>query len=1063
MICAFLLRSAIARVAFLPIALAGLLPPNSAGAAPAPKPARKSTAVALGAEDTVALVGRWRAAWLSGDPREIDAWGLAFAQDGIRARPVFAALAAEHRIESDLMAADLLLWLARGNDVRDGKPTGILPTAELGELAAAWFDHPDPFVRGIAEWALATRLGVDYESAEERVQGHRVAKAWPGADAPAWFRRWEAFGPDALLEFDYVRQAAALGWHRRAASLLATADAYRQRAESVVAYAEPRAAPAQNRTLRAALDGVHAAHRSLAAAAAEQPAEATRLHRQWLDLRRAVRAVALANPDLDFNEMLFGLRPAARFGSNITVGRWNTHPPGGDLVVQQGFAAGSPVRSVLQGRLGPGHVRGLELNWEADKLVFAYARQPGRAAGAAAAAALRPKHEIGGYFGLGTGAIEELSHLYEVNLDGSGLRQLTHSAYHADQEPTYLPNGDIVFVSDRSNFGSQCAGALEQDNMILNLYRCDPDGRNLRALSNNKDFDRHPRVMDNGQLLFLHWEYQERHLWNTHTLWTCRPDGTMTDAIFKQHIESGPMSLREARQIRGTDQLVAIACGHHNFDQGAIFLCDYGQGINEPKAMRNITPGVSPTEGGYGGAKPVPEGGVPDGGGHYMYPYPLSEKSLLAAYSYKRPENLPGQNFALYYLDVWGNKELIHRDRRLSVAYLTAVRRTPRPPLLKELPIQTAAATRQAVAIVGDVHAGWPAAQRGTVKYLRIAQKVPWPCVPDESKACGFNDLHWMPAAWEHVLGLWDWGHARVIGTVPVEADGSAHFKVPADQTVYFQALDENFVEVRRMRSNVTFPAGETRACIGCHESQAVAPPAQRSITTLALRRPPSTPEPPVWGDRVVPDYERDIQPIFDRHCLACHGEKEPKGGLEFTARRIDGYLQSYRTIFGLKPTDPTPVTRGYWTTWHPDAPPKSEAEYAAAKTTLRNMMKAPAPAQLVSIADYFGGAEVTQLEQFGSSRSRLIQVLLRDAEHRREVKMDRADWVALVTWVDLNAQYWGTFVEKDGHYAAKRRGAQGESLPPPRRVRVEFPDPWRQPPAGQWYWRDEQTVAVRP
>jgi mono/diheme cytochrome c family protein len=367
------------------------------------------------------------------------------------------------------------------------------------------------------------------------------------------------------------------------------------------------------------------------------------------------------------------------------------------------------------------------------------------------------------------------------------------------------------------------------------------------------------------------------------------------------------------------------------------------------------------------------------------------------------------------------------------------------------------------VAIVGDVYSGWPEAKRGAVKYLRIAQKVPWPCVPDETKACGFNDLHWMPAAWEHVLGLWDWGHARVIGTVPVEADGSAHFKVPADQTVYFQALDENFVEVRRMRSNVTFPAGETRACIGCHESQAVAPPAQRSITTLALRRAPSNPEPPAWGDRVVPDYERDIQPIFERHCLGCHGEKEPKGGLEFTARRIDGYLQSYRTLFGLKPTEPTPFTRGYWNTWHPGEPAKSDAEYAAAKTTLRNMMNPPAPAQLVSIADYFGGAEVTQLEQFGSSRSRLIQVLLRDAEHRREVRMNRADWVALVTWVDLNAQYWGTFVEKDGHFAAKRRGAQGEALPPPRRVRVEFPDPWRQPPAGQWYWRDEHTVAVRP
>ena len=164
-----------------------------------------------------------------------------------------------------------------------------------------------------------------------------------------------------------------------------------------------------------------------------------------------------------------------------------------------------------------------------------------------------------------------------------------------------------------------------------------------------------------------------------------------------------------------------------------------------------------------------------------------------------------------------------------------------------------------------------------------------------------------MPAAWEPVFGMWDWGHARVIGIVPVESDGSAHFQVPADQTVYFQALDENFLELRRMRSNVTFTAGETRACIGCHESKAVAPPPIRNAVTMALRRAPSTPEPPAWGDRVVPDYERHIQPIFEKHCVRCHGEQNPDGGIELTSRRIDGYLQSYRALFGLRPADPTP------------------------------------------------------------------------------------------------------------------------------------------------------------
>jgi hypothetical protein len=1036
--------------------------PSLFGDAPAPKSTKKGT-VSLAGLDTPTITAQLRAAAAAGRQKDFDALGLALAADATRARPVLAALAAEHSGEAATLEAELLVWLARGNDVRDGAQAGALPTAELGERAASLFDHEDPFVHGLAEWALSIRLGVDYESAEERTGGHRVAKAWPGADAPGWFQRWESLPADSLVEFDYVRQAAALGWHRQSASLLTSAADYLGRAESVAAYALPRAKAAQNRILREAVDAVRAANHALRDVAEARPTDLTAHRRHWLDLRRAVRAVALANPDLAFQEIVFGLRPAARLGGNITVGRWNMHPPGGDIFVKTGFSPSSPIRPLLQMRLGPGHVRGLELSWDADKLVFAYARQPGRAAAGAANAALRPKSEIGGYFGLGIGAVEEMSHLFEVNVDGTGLRQLTNSEYHADQEPTYLPNGDIVFVSDRSNFGSQCAGALEQDNMILNLYRCDPDGRHIRPLSNNKDFDRHPRVMDNGQLLFLHWEYQERHLWNTHTLWTSRPDGAMADAVFKQHIESGPMSLREARQIPGTEKLVAIACGHHNYDQGAILLCDYGQGINERSAMRTLTPGPSPTEGGYGGVKTVAEGGVPDGGGHYMFPFPLSEKSLLTAYSYRKPENMAGQNYCLYYIDVWGNKELIHRDRRLSVAYLAPLRKTPRPPVIKDLPGKAASAARHAVAIVGDVYSGWPEAKRGSVKYLRIAQKVPWPCVPDDTKACGFNDLHWMPAAWEPVLGMWDWGHARVIGTVPVEADGSAHFKVPADQTVYFQALDENFVEVRRMRSNVSFPAGETRSCIGCHESKALAPPAQRSLTTLALQRPPSMPEPPLWGDRRVPDYERDIQPIFDRHCTSCHGEKEPKGGLDFSARKVDDYMQSYRTLFGLKPTDATPVSNGFWSIWHPQEAPKSDEAYAAGKTFLKNVLRAPSPAQLISVADYTGGAEVTQLEQFGSPRSKLVRTLQQDAEHRREVKMNRADWLALVTWIDLNAQYWGTFIEKDGHFASKRAGAKAGGVVAPRRVQVEFPDPWRQPPSGNWFWQDETTVAVRP
>ena len=1001
------------------------------------------------------------------DPKigdRIDDLGGRLSVSPAEAEAVLGALEKDPSLQADTLRAELLVWIARGEDIprRAGKVKGAkvptLSTDRLGPRAGALLSHEDPFVRGLAEWALSIRLGSDYEGGEERAGGGRVPAARPGTDAPPWYRAWASIPPEDFLELDYVRQAAALGWHRTTEALLRSADVLVKRAEGL-ASSLPTPPPA----VRSALDAVRAARRKLTDFAGAFPGDLTTQRRLWLELRRATRAVVMADPALDFGRILFATRRAALHGANITAGRWNQHPPGGDIFVKTGLNPQDPVRPLIDGRLGPGHVRGLDLWWDADRLVFAYARQPG--ASPAPAGEASPEAEDpppGGYFGFGTirGRLgeEENSALFEMKIDGSSLRRLTGLRYNVDQEPAYLPNGDIVFVSDRSNYGSQCAGALDQDNMILNLHRCDPDGRNVRALTHNKDFDRHPHVMDTGQILFLRWEYQERHLWQTHTLWTSFPDGRLADALYKQHLETGPMSLREARQVYGRRKLVAIACGHHSYDQGAVMLVDYSLGVNRSDGMRLVTPKVSPTEGGYGRVKTVEEGGVQDNGGHYMFPYPLSDRTFLACYSYKRPERLLGLNFGLYLIDVWGHKELIHRDRFLSVAFPLPLRKTPRPPLLPDLPAAPSGPSF-ALAHVANVHASLPGVKPGTVRYLRISQKVPWPCVRDESKPYGFNDLHYMPTTgWTPALGMWDWGPARVIGTVPVEADGSAFFKVPANQPVYFQALDKDFLEVRRMRSNVTFRAGESRGCVGCHESNSTTPAAGLGAATLAARRPPSVPVPPPWGDREIPDYERHLQPVFERHCVRCHGETDPAGGLEFTSRKIHDYMQSYRTLFGLRATDPTPILEGYWKHWHPDEPIPGDP--GTAKEVLKRMITNQQPGQLVAIANFQGGPEVTPPLAFGSGTSRLTTTLLRDDLHRRECRLPPDDWQTLVTWVDLNAQYWGTFVDKDPHFRSRRTG---KKTVPCRRVRVIFPDPWLMPPAGEWIWKDPETVILRP
>jgi len=970
---------------------------------------------------------------------EIDALGKLLSINAPLAGPVLDALAACGSAQAATVHAELLLWAARGDETpswqrknRTVRPQEM-PTEELGRRAGALLDHADPFVRGLAEWAIAVRLG-------QQCEGPR-SKPWPGPAKCEWFAKFLSLGPETYVELDYVRQAAGLGLHRSTAGLLKSAEDVFQRTAAAAEDGLKRLDAKRAAAVTTALARLQQARRKLEDAAAASPGDLTDHRKLWLVMRRAARDVVLAGPDAPHDKLLFATR-TGNDGGNITNGHLrDIYGPGGDLHVKTGLSPTDPAEPLIQGRLGRGHIRGLDLAWGADRVIFSFLKQPTFANDRNAASENTEK------------GLSEPAHLYEMRIDPATgraadgtIRQLTDAPYNSDFEPCYLPDGDIVFTSDRSNYGSQCAGGLVQDKMIVNLWRTGPDGRGIHALSNNKDSDRYPHMMENGQLLFLHWEYQERHLWQTHTLWACRPDGTMTDAIYKQHIASGPMSLREARQVPGQEELVAIACGHHNCALGAVMLVDYAKGINEEAAMRLVTPRCSKTEGGYGRARPVPEGGVPDAGGHYQYPWPLSDKAFLVAYSYKKRDSASGRNFGLYYIDVWGNKELIHRDRRLSVTYLLPLAARKRPPLTLA---SRGEARGHALAYIQDVHAGMPGVKPGTVKYIRISQHAPWPCVRDASKSCKFNDLHYAAAgAWTPVFGAWTWSPARVIGIVPVEADGSAYFRVPSDQPVYFQALDESFVEIRRMRSNVTFRDAEHRGCVGCHETTEGTLARPGLAVPAALGKAPSVPEPPAWGDRIVPGYDRHVQPVLDKHCIRCHGQSKPAAGREFTSRIVDHYPQGYRTMFGLKPTDPTPVaSQDGWRWIYKKTRPGFDKE------ALKRMARNEHPGQLVSISDRFSGPEVTKPQEFGSSRSKLIRTLLNPPAAMKSVKLSREDWISLVTWVDLNAPYFDTYTDKD---TVRRTGLA-------RYVRVEFPDPWQRPPAGEWIWKDLDTVVLKP
>ena len=948
--------------------------------------------------------------------------GLGYALDKnkrpLLAGEMFDRLMQKGDPESTLLATDILFWTVSGTK---DNPFGISKEIirfpdELCDRAASLLDHPDPLIEAYAEWALALR--VKKQNTMTVRLGDLIT---PDTCQKEWFQRWFARKAQNNLTDDYFRQLIQLNRHRTPASLALEADRIEQRITRMLddPDSDKQQASGKKATFQSALKAFRRA-----VEAEDLPAA----HKAYPALRLAAREVIIAaRSEFPVEGIAFMTSykiPGGDWNVNVPVTD-NCNGPGGDLYTKMSADPAAPANAFgLQKKMGGGSIRGIDLTWEADRILFSYWHQP-----------VRPDNSYGW-------DNKKNAHLYETELDGKTVTQLTHSPGDNDIEPCYLPDGGVIFASDRSSFGNQCAGPFIQDKRCTTLFRIDPRrGDQPVAISNNKDFDRYPHILNDGTVVFMHWEYQERDLYQLQTAWRCRPDGTNMDAFYKQHI-GVPYSIRGVQQVPGSQICVSTAQGHHDAEDGPIILFNPSLGINNADTMQLVTPNVSPVEGGLGPLEQqiVPEGGVENRGGSYISPFPLSEKAFLAGhdmegisiYQYSRGQT----EFAIYYVDVWGNRELIHRDKEMSCFMPHPLRQRKRPPVVADTVVPDAT---YATAFVEDVYRDLPGVEKGAVKYLRLSQRLMLPAPVDyEDPNYDFNHLHWFPgdSTGRH-FGYWTFAPTRTIGFVKVEDDGSAYFKVPAGTPVYLQALDENHCEIRRMRTSFTLQRGEFRGCTGCHESRLTAVGTQPVYPRETLDKGPQTPVPPAWGDLTVQDYRRDIQPIFDRHCISCHGEQNPKGGLDLTGRPAAGFTQSYRSLFGLKPQDPQPIND---IDIHLDLYPETkDFEYITRKAGVQlidQMQKNQYPGMLVSISDKNDrSADVTQPYQFGSNKSRLIRVLLDDSMHRTKIKPELSDeeWLQLVTWIDHNANFHSTLMDKSRYQKQKTV----------TRIPYFLPDPW--------------------
>ncbi|MBD3176677.1 MAG: hypothetical protein GF320_15965 [Armatimonadia bacterium] len=576
------------------------------------------------------------------------------------------------------------------------------------------------------------------------------------------------------------------------------------------------------------------------------------LRGQLLAAHEIIRPLMLSRPELDFDDLLFVKRQPGSFThmSDQNYGWWSR--PGGGIFVLEDFRTEEPTLRCLTEDWPEGSFTSPDISYDGERILFAYCRHYPELAAAPDKVAKEKLPEDGFY------------HLYEMSLDGSGLRQLTSGRYD-DFDGRYLPSGDIAFLSTRRGQFIQtrtslalstleaclpdsyvrCGGDAWRPVAVYTLHVLDPGTGGLRAISPFENFEWTPAVAADGRILYARWDYVDRDNMPYMGLWSTLPDGTNPRAVYGNFTKS-PHCVFEARPVPGSGKLLFTASGHHSITGGSLVLLDPSVGVDGPEPITRVTPEVC-----------FPEiEGWPET--YYANPWPLSETCWLTAWSDlplgKQGATNPPNAMGLYVGDVHGNLELIYRDPDISSMYPIPIRSRHRPPVLAS-DVEHAARDEGSFLLL-DIYDGMEGIDRGAIRSLRVVG------VPPKTQP-NMNTPH---------LGVTGDDPGKfVVGTVPVQADGSAHFSAPAGVSLFFQALDEEGRALRTMRSATYLQPGQTLTCIGCHEDRGTAP---GNVEASAAAQPAALLEPEPEGSWPL-RYDRLVQPVLDRRCVDCHSAEE--------------------------------------------------------------------------------------------------------------------------------------------------------------------------------------------
>ena len=562
------------------------------------------------------------------------------------------------------------------------------------------------------------------------------------------------------------------------------------------------------------------------------------------------RAILLANPLLDADKIV-----AARFkvGSKAhqimtpslgtQANNWSNQESAGregfdaEIVELSNLRGDIQMRQVYKPKNGSS-IADLKLHWDGDRVMFTQTQDDKR------------------------------WNIYEVNLDGTGFKPLVEN-----DEPdlefydgTYLPDGRVIAIS---NIGYQGVPCVNGSDAVGNMVLYDPKDKSMRRLTFDQDANWNPVVMNNGRVMYTRWEYTDLTHYYSRIVMHMNPDGTENKALYGSGAMF-PNSTFDVQPLPGHGSaFVGIISGHHGVARsGRMIIFDPTKGRKSTAGMVQEIPHRN---------RPIKEeikdqlvnGVWPQ----FIKPTPLNDKYFLVAAKLD-----PHALWGLYLVDVYDNVTCLMQAEGEGYISPILVRKTKTPP---SIPDRVKLNEKEATFFIQDIYEGegLKGIPRGTVKSLRL-HAYEYAYVKTRSD----HNWHGIQSGWDI---------KRMLGTVPVEEDGSVIFKAPANTPISIQPLDKDGVAIQWMRSWVTGQPGEVVSCIGCHEDQnQIAIPKR----VIASQKAPSALTLPEGGTRSF-TFDLEVQPILDRACIACHNGEGKAFDLRGGKKDKLGYGTSYLNL----------------------------------------------------------------------------------------------------------------------------------------------------------------------